>query len=333
MVQPGSRRVHEVFLIVPEQALLLEASGIADIFARANRSLEESSRLPRYLCRVVSTTRRRSIEGASGLRLEANDLLSELDPATPRDTVIVTGKGAGPLHVPNPAIADWLRLAAKRIGRIASVCTGAFHLAEAGLLKGRRATTHWKALEEFALRYPDSLVESDPIFVRDGKVHTSAGASAGLDLALSFVERDLGEEIARDVARHMVLYLRRPGGQSQFSVALERQAKSNGPIREIQNWILDHLHEDLRVERLAERAAMSPRHFARVFLQEAGSTPARYVEELRLECARQRLEQTRDTVESVASDCGLDSALNLRRVFQRHLGVTPGEYRERFGRI
>jgi transcriptional regulator GlxA family with amidase domain len=175
-------------------------------------------------------------------------------------------------------------------------------------------------------------VEADSIFVQDGKVFTSAGAAAGMDLALSFVEADLGSDVARMVARFLVIYLRRPGGQSQFSTALEREAGSPGPVRDIQSWILEHLDQDLRVERLAEQVAMSPRNFARVFCREVGITPARYVEELRVEEAKRRLERSDEIVERIGVECGLGSALGLRRAFQRHLGISPGEYRERFGR-
>ena len=321
---------HEVILVGTEQGLLFEAAGIADIFCEANRALPENSPLPRYVCRVVSTTRKRSIEGRSGLRLAADLTLWELDPTRRYDTVIVTGRSRSSPTV--AAVAEWMRLAARKASRVASVCAGAFVLAEAGLLNGRRATTHWQSIGELARDYPEIRVEPDPIFVQDGNVFTSAGAAAGMDLALAFVEADLGPDLARSVARFLVIYLRRPGGQSQFSAALEREARSPGPVRDIQSWILEHLEEDLRVERLAEQVAMSPRNFARVFCREVGVTPARYVEELRVEEAKRRLEQGDEIVERIGVECGLGSALGMRRAFQRHLGISPGEYRERFGR-
>jgi transcriptional regulator GlxA family with amidase domain len=319
--------------VVPDNGLLLEVAGLTDIFCRANAILPPDSRLPRYRCRVVSATRRRTVEGGSGLRIAADLVLTELDPTLRYDTVIVTGGGGGARPRSLPAVAAWFALAARKARRVASVCTGAFVLAEAGLLRDKRATTHWKCVAELAAQYPQTQVETDPIFVHDGKVHTSAGGAAGLDLALSFVEDDLGPDLAREVARHLVLYLRRPGGQSQFSAALEREARADGPIRDLQSWILDNLHHDLRVERLAERVAMSPRHFARVFHDEVGIPPARYVEELRVEEAKRRLEQGDEILERTAAECGFGTALGLRRAFQRHQGVTPGEYRERFGRI
>lgn len=323
--------VHEILIIVPENGLLVEVAGLCDIFARANLALPESSRLPRYSWKVVSTTRRKTIEGFSGLKVLADAHLGEVDPTRRHGTIFVTGRG--PEVGANQAVSEWLRLAYRRCGRIASVCAGAFLLAEAGLLDGKRATTHWKRTEELARRHPEIQVEGAPIFVQDGRIFTSAGATAGFDLALALVERDLGFAIAQNVARDLVLYLRRPGGQSQFSTALSREARADSPIRALQTWILDHLKDDLRIERLAERAAMSPRNFARVFAEEVGTTPARYIEELRLEAAKRRLENLDDSIDRIAVDCGFITSLNLRRAFQKHLGISPREYVERFGRI
>jgi transcriptional regulator GlxA family with amidase domain len=329
----SSRRTttHEILFIVPENGLLVEVAGLCDIFSRANLALPGSSRLPRYSWHVASTTRRKMIEGSSGLKLVADAQLAELDPTRPWGTVIVTGRG--PEGAANEAVSDWLRLAARRAGRIVSVCAGAFLLAEAGLLDGKRATTHWQRTDELARRHPRVLVDPTPIYTQDGRIFTSGGATAGFDLALWLVERDLGFTIAQEVAKTMVLYLRRPGGQSQFSQLLAPEASSESPIRAVQVWISEHLKEDLRVERLARRSAMSPRNFARVFSDEVGTTPARYVEELRLTSAKRRLENRNGSIDRIAADCGFGSAVNLRRVFQRHLGIAPREYAERFGRI
>jgi len=326
----GRTATHEILFIVPENGLLLEVAGLCDIFSRANLALPDSSKLPRYTWQVASTTRRKAIEGSSGLKVLADTQLAELDPTRRWGTVIVTGRGP---EASSEAVSDWLRLAARRAGRIVSVCAGAFLLAEAGLLEGKRATTHWQRTDELARRHPGVRVDPAPIYTQDGRVFTSGGATAGFDLALSLVERDLGFTIAQEVAKTLVLYLRRPGGQSQFSGALERQARADSPIRALQAWMVEHLKEDLRIERLARRSAMSPRNFARVFSDEVGTTPARYVEELRLEAAKRRLEGRAGSIERIASDCGFGSAVNLRRVFQRHLGIGPREYVERFGRI
>jgi len=327
----GRTNTHEILFIVPENGMLVEVAGLCDIFSRANLALPESSKLPRYTWQVASTTRRKTIEGSSGLRVVADAQLSELDPTRRWGTVIVTGRG--PESSANEAVSEWLRLAARRAGRIVSVCAGAFLLAEAGLLDGKQATTHWQRTDELARRHPGVRVDPAPIYTQDGRVFTSGGATAGFDLALALVEQDLGFEIAQQVARTLVLYLRRPGGQSQFSAALAREAPPASPIRALQAWILEHLKDDLRVERLARRAAMSPRNFARVFSDEVGTPPARYVEEQRLEVAKRRLTNHHESMDRIATDCGFGNAVNLRRVFQRHLGISPREYVERFGRI
>jgi len=210
------------------------------------------------------------------------------------------------------------------------VCTGAFLLAEAGLLDGRRATTHWAYCAELAKRYPQVKVDPDPIFVRDGRIYSSAGVTAGMDLALGLVEEDLGRSLALDVARQLVLFLKRPGGQSQFSAQLEAQSAEREPLRDLQAWISNHPEAPLGVESLARRVAMSPRHFARVFLREVGTTPAKFILRIRVEAARRRLEESRDDVERVAQTCGFGSAEVMRRAFLRTVRVSPSAYRSRF---
>jgi transcriptional regulator GlxA family with amidase domain len=248
------------------------------------------------------------------------------------DALLVAG-GPGVREAEHDAeLVAWLKAAATRARRVASVCSGAFLLAAAGLLDGRRAATHWDGCEELARRYPTVAVESDPIFVRDGHVWTSAGASAGMDLALAMVEEDLGRDVALAVARWLVIFLQRPGGQAQFSVQLATQAADRAPLRELQAWIAEHLDEDLRVEVLAERAYMSQRHFARAFRDEIGVTPAAYVEAVRLERARQRLEDGAETIEQIARQCGFGTPETMRRAFARRVGVSPASYRARFHR-
>jgi transcriptional regulator GlxA family with amidase domain len=214
--------------------------------------------------------------------------------------------------------------------RTASVCTGAFLLAAAGRLDGRRVTTHWAACDELQKRHPEIQVDPEPIFVRDGDVATSAGVTAGIDLSLALVQEDAGADAARDVARWLVLFLQRPGGQAQFSAQLNRPPAEREPLRELQAWLPAHLDADLSVEALARRAFMSPRNFARAFRGEVGVTPARYVADLRLERARQELEQGALTVEEIARRCGFGTVETLRRSFRRRLAVSPGEYRQRF---
>jgi transcriptional regulator GlxA family with amidase domain len=250
----------------------------------------------------------------------------------PIDTLVVGG-GFGVANAENDAaLIRWIRSAARRSRRITSVCTGSFLLARAGLLEGKTVTTHWASTAELARRHPELTVEPNPIFVRDGDVWTSAGVTSGMDLSLALVEADLGREIAVEVARWAVLFLQRPGGQAQFSSHLETQLAERRPLRDLQSWIADNLDADLRVEALAGRAAMSPRNFARFFRRETGMTPAAYVEVLRVERARQLLEEAGDPVELVSARCGFGTPETMRRAFARRVGSPPAEYRARFRR-
>jgi transcriptional regulator GlxA family with amidase domain len=224
----------------------------------------------------------------------------------------------------------WIRDAAARSRRVTSVCTGAFLLAAAGLLDGRRATTHWAWCDVLANRYPAVQVEPDPIFVRDGDVITSAGVTSGMDMALALVEEDLGREIALEVARWLVLFVKRPGGQAQFSAQLEAQIADREPLRELQQWLPDHLDEDLSVPALARRACMSERNFARAFRGETGMTPAAYVEAARVERARIFLDSGDLPVETIARQTGFGTVETMRRAFRRRVGVSPAGYRSRF---
>ncbi len=230
----------------------------------------------------------------------------------------------------NAALIDWLREAAGRVRRIASVCTGAFLLAEAGLLDGRRATTHWRYCDALAAAFPAIDVEPDAIHVRDGNIYSSAGVTAGMDLALALVEADYDRTLALAVARDKVMFLKRPGGQSQFSAALAAQDDDEGPFGTLQYWIFDNLDADLSVPSLADRVAMSPRNFARVFARRTGTTPAKFVESARLESSRRRLEDSSAPLDGIARACGFGNAERLRKAFQRRFRVTPQDYRRRF---
>ncbi|MGI8460901.1 MAG: GlxA family transcriptional regulator [Solirubrobacterales bacterium] len=246
------------------------------------------------------------------------------------DTLIVPGGTGTRAAEDDDRLIDWLRATAPRVRRVASVCTGAMLLARAGLLDGRRATTHWASCADLARRFPAVEVERDPIFVRDANVYTSAGVTAGMDLALALVEEDLGRKTALEVARWLVMFLKRPGGQSQFSAALTGQLAERGPLREIQEWIAEHPDADLTVPALAGRAHMSERNFARVFQREVGLTPARYVEGVRIERARIALADQGQPVASIARHCGFGTATTMRRAFERHLKIPPTDYRARF---
>jgi transcriptional regulator GlxA family with amidase domain len=250
----------------------------------------------------------------------------------PIDTLIVAGGTGTRRAEDDKALIAWLREAAPRSRRVASVCTGAFLLARAGLLDGRRATTHWASCADLAERYPAVTVEPAPIFVRDGNLATSAGVTAGMDLALALVEEDLGRDTALAAARWLVLFLKRPGGQAQFSAQLAAQTADRAPLRELQAWIPDHLTEDLSVPALARRTRMSDRNFARAFRRETGMTPAAYVEAARVESARIALESGDLPVEQIAGQAGFGTVETLRRAFRRRVGVSPVDYRSRFRR-
>jgi transcriptional regulator GlxA family with amidase domain len=265
------------------------------------------------------------VRTSSGLRLTPDqDLAHPDDP----DVLLVPG-GAGTRDA-DPDLVTWLRTHGPRARRLVSVCTGAFLLAAAGLLDQRRVTTHWAYCATLATRFPEITVDPDPIFVTDGNVTTSAGVTAGIDLALALAEDDLGRDAALDIARHLVVFLRRPANQAQFSTQLAAQFAHREPLREVQQWIADHPAADLSVEALASRASLSPRQFARAFAAEVGMPPGRYVDRVRLETARRRIEDTADGTEETARLCGYGTPEAMRRAFIRALGVSPAEYRRRF---
>jgi len=326
-----ARRI--VMVAVPD-AQILDVAGPLEVFSQANRELVRRGRVsPAELAyrTVLAAGARGPLPTSSGVALLAQRSLAQL--RGPIDTLAVAGGNGVDAALSDGALLRRLKTLASRSRRVASVCTGAFLLAEAGLLDGCRVTTHWGACQRLQARYPALEVDPDPIFVRDGRVITSAGVTAGMDLALALVEEDHGRDLALMVARRLVLFLKRPGGQSQFSAVLEAQEARRGgsdPLGGVLDWIAEHPGDDLSVAVLARRAALSPRHFARVFAQQTGSTPARFVERARVQAARRLLEETRDGVDAIAADCGFGSAETLRRSFLRTLRVGPAEYRNRF---
>lgn len=266
------------------------------------------------------------VRTTSGLRIMPDGDLREA--VGPVDLLLVPG-GAGARRR-DPGLIRWLRVNASSARRIASVCTGAFLLAEAGLLDGKRVTTHWAQCGRLAAQYPGITVDPDPIFIKDGNVITSAGITAGIDLALALIEDDLGRDVALAAARRLVIFLRRPGSQAQFSAQLSAQVAGRRPLRDVQQWIAEHPAADLSVEVLAARASLSPRHFARAFAAEVGMTPGQYVDRTRLETARRHLEDTPNGIEETARACGYGTPEAMRRAFMRAFGVSPAEYRRRF---
>ena len=305
----------------------LDVAGPLEVFGSAGRWLRDNGRTPGLGYEVeILAPRRGALRTSSGFRLHADRSFRDVRGL---DTLLVAG-GLGVAKAAGDAdLLRWLRRMATRVRRLGSVCTGAFLLAEAGLLDGRRAVTHWGSCDELARRYPRVRVEPEPLFVRDGGVFTSAGVTAGMDLSLALVEDDYGREVAQAVARELVLYVRRASGQPQLSAQLAAQLAGDDSVRELQAYIASHLAEDLSLERLASRAAMSPRNFSRVFAREVRVTPARFVLQSRLELARRLLEQTGEGLEAVASECGFRSPAVLRRALQRSTGLGPRSYRAR----
>ena len=318
-----------VFIAAPGTEIL-DLVGPLQVFARAADifSRHNPGSLPIYSVEVVATSSRRSLVTNCGLRIIAHKTFREVRGKI--DTLLVAGGSAIEHNEINTEVVRWMRKIAGRTRRIGSVCTGAMLLARAGLLDGRRITTHWSWCELLARRCPRANIDPNPIFVRDGNVYTSAGVTTGMDLALALVEEDHGSRLALQVARNLVLYLRRPGGQSQFSAALSLQLTDRKPLRELESWVLDNLSKPLNVPVLAERVAMSPRNFARVFTKEMKTTPAKFVERLRVEAARRRLEESQNSMETIAGECGFGNVNSMRNVFQRALKIAPGQYRRHF---
>lgn len=313
---------HRVVILIHEGFQLLDLAGPSEVFTAA----AEEGGAAAYRVEVATVD---GLPVRSSSRIEVRPATRLDDPAR-IDTLVIAGGNGIADALADRAFVGGVAAAAGRASRVASICTGAFALAEAGLLDGRRATTHWRSCELLAERYPDVTVESDRIHTRDGHIWTSAGVTAGIDLALAVVEIDHGRDLALRVARRLVVFLQRPGGQSQFSAPLRAQAAERAPLREVQAHIAAHPTDDLSVERLAARAGLSPRHFARAFAAETGLTPGRYVEQVRVETARRLLEDTPDGVEAIAVRAGFGTAETMRRAFLRTVGIAPTDHRRRF---
>ncbi len=318
---PGRKRRIVVVVVPPVEEL--DLVGPMQVFGAANRLSGRKV----YSLEIATTGRELEVQGEGGLlSFLAQCWLKDVQ--GPIDSVLLVC-GVGTRSVQDPVLSQWLRKISPQVRRLGGVCLSAFLLAEAGILSGKRATAHWKFVRELAKRYPPVKVESEPIWVKDGNIYTSAGISAGIDLALAWVEEDCGSALAHEVARELVLFLRRPGGQKQLSVSLAKQASEMKGIQELQVWIADHLEKNLSVEILAQRVAMSVRNFERVFTRETGCTPARYVSQMRVEAARRQLEDSDRSIEQIARNCGFVSADLMRRAFIRSVGTTPGRYRSR----
>jgi transcriptional regulator GlxA family with amidase domain len=339
-IEPERTRSHRtsVSLILPSRKPMriliaaippvrpLDVVGPVEVFGDANRIRGGE---PVYSVEIVVSGEEKLMDTHFKMPMLADRTYREV--AGSFDTVLVAGgDGANKMQY-QPPFVDWLKRQCGSARRFGSICTGALVLAQAGLLEGRRATTHWNWCGELAQNYPGVRVDPDPIYVKDGNCYTSAGVTAGIDMTLAMVEEDLGSELALRIARMMVVFLRRPGGQSQFSATLAAQSQDHRSWGDLLAWIADNIRRDLSIDMLARRAAMSPRNFARLFTQEIGKTPGTHVEDLRLEAARRQLESTPASLEEVAKYSGFKSAEVLRRLFARRLGTTPGQYRKSFG--
>jgi transcriptional regulator GlxA family with amidase domain len=312
----------KIVILAPQGVQSLDVVGPAEVFWEAARRLGNPAA---YQVQVIGTSGE-PVQGTGALRFLPDRTIH--DPDEPIDTLLVAGDPS--FQELDPAVSQWLARRAPESRRYGSICTGVFLLAAAGLLEGRQVTTHWECADKLRHDYPDLNVDSDRIFIRDGKLSTAAGVTSGIDLALAMVEEDHGRDIALIVARYMVVFLKRPGGQSQFSAHLTAQIADKGPIQSIADHILSDLRSDLSVETLAGRANMSTRNFSRVFLRDIGVTPADFVESARVDAARRLLQDSSMPLQRIADRCGFADLHGMRRVFRRSLGVGPTDYRATF---
>jgi transcriptional regulator GlxA family with amidase domain len=298
--------------------------------ANPEQMLARAARTPRYRFEMVSAERRRAVTTHSGLTFHAEHRIVE-SAVTQGVTFLVPG---GNVHAiaRRPAVLEWVSRQSRRAERTISVCSGALLLAAAGVLAGRRCTTHWMSLDALAQIEPTASVDRESIYVRDENIWTSAGGTAGIDLALAIIEHDLGHSASLAIARQLVVYLRRPGGQAQFSTLLRGQQATRRPLQDLVEWLKDHVDHDLSVDAMSRRTHMSPRNFTRAFTREVGVPPGRFVERLRVEQARRLMEESRDDLASIARECGFGTPDTMRRSFLRVTGVPPSEHRLRFGR-
>jgi transcriptional regulator GlxA family with amidase domain len=310
----------KVVIVGQPPVQILDVAGPLEVFSNVEGyDITIGSSGPEH---TLKTNRRFALSGALPIS-EIHGLI---------DTLIVVGGPGVETGVYDPLLVRWIQDTAQRSRRIASICTGAFLLGAAGFLDGKQVVTHWRFCDRLAKEFPRAIVRSEPIYMRDGAVYTSAGITAGIDLSLALVEEDHGHETALNIARFLVMFLVRPGGQAQFSHMLSHQAVSSKPLRELQVWMLENLREDLTVEKLAERVGMSPRHFTRVCLRETKMNPGQFVDRLRVEAAQQMIDSSNMGLKEVADACGFRSADAMRRVFLRVIGITAAEYMNRFRR-
>ncbi len=318
---PKIRRI--AILSVPS-VQMLNVTGPMDVFFEANKQTGDA---PKYVVDIVGLNAD-PIKALNGTRFMPDETIHTA--LGEYDTVLVAGSPGIRDYEENKELIEWLVNRSRQARRVGATCTGAFLLAHAGLLDGRRATTHWNSTARMARTFPSITVDPSPVFVKDGAVYTTAGVTASMDLALALVEEDHGRKVALRIAKELILFIKRPGGQAQFSMQLAAQISDNGPIRDTQEWILDHVDGNLSATALAQRVGMSVRNFARLFKRETQLTPGDYVEIARVEAARRMMEEGNASLKEVARKCGFSDQGGLRRAFVRRLDVTPAEYRETF---
>jgi transcriptional regulator GlxA family with amidase domain len=319
--------MREIAFLLPDEVQLLDLAGPHDVFTAANQALSyrKTPKSVHYKLTLLSHQKRITVSGGQAISVGDTEPFSTFNKRV--DTLIVlSGPAFDRYHLAKRS--EWIARFAPRARRIVSICTGAFALAEAGLLNGKRAATHWLYCKEFAARFPEVTVDSESIYIKQGSIYTSAGVTAGIDLALALVEEDHGPEVALLVAKGLVVYMRRPGTQRQFSHLLEEQYKASGPLADLIPWMQNNLSRSLSVETLAQRCAMSPRSFARHFVDSFAMTPARFVAKLRLETARRLLTDSELSIEEISRKCGFGNADVFRKSFGRALEMTPVEYRK-----
>lgn len=316
-----------VFLVLP-QVQLLDIAGPCDVFTSANRFMINEQPHSEYRIYLVSGTEDKILYSSSGIPIICSHTIYDID--FPVDTLLVAGTDLTVLDDINTDIYIFLRNIMGKVRRMGSVCTGAFVLAEAGLLNGKKVTTHWKFAGVLQKSYPELEVNVNPFFIHDQQIYTSGGVTSGMDLAFAMLEEDFGQPTASEVARHLVLYLRRPGIQTQFGNALPDYDMMSPFIKEVRNLLKHRLGENVSIEDMSEAMNMSVRNFSRVFLKESGLTPGRFLEKMRVDQAKNMLEYTDMSIDMIAAQCGFGSAVSLRRLFLKHISLSPSQYRKAF---
>lgn len=320
--------IKNIVLLVLPQVQLLDVAGPCDVFTSANRFLSEGNSQSGYHVCLVSGTSEKILYSSSGIPLTCSHTIYDIDFNI--DTLLVAGTTLTVLDEINPDLYSYLRNMKEKVRRMGSVCVGAFVLAKAGLLKGKQVTTHWKYADTLQKSYPELEVNVNPFFIRDQQMYTSGGVSSGMDLALAVVEEDFGKPLAAEVARHLVLHLKRAGVQSQFGNALPDYETLSSFTKGIRDLLKDKLGQSISIEYMAEFVNMSIRNFSRVFLKESGMTPGRFLEKMRLDQAKNMLEYTDMSIDMIAEKCGFGSSVSLRRLFLKNLSMSPAQYRRAF---